>query len=318
MRGAIVRARYAAAALAAAACAPVLVAAATPRTAACPLEVLGTWRLSSTSEPQPLLVTFGQDGWANVVSVTGAGRPEDFDTVAQVRYQLRPRRDPKRIYFETQRGNDLFPAGTSSWEVSSYTDESFASRRSDSAAGEQSLWSRLQTHRYFLTFATRDGAAGRDSATFVMWTTLDGLKATYEALGEAKQGAAARFGRMPDDLTQAFARETKRAGETMMRIELSEAEYRRTHQVFEAWDSLLSRDALAKENPEQQALGLLDAAVQSVNRCGVKLRTSENGTAAAAAQRPSELVRTLRRVNDRRHVPDKVFPFRWKPPAVES
>ena len=81
-----VRANCAAAVLFAAACAPV---------AACPLEVVGTWRLVDSSESQPMLVTFGADGWANVVTVTGAGRPEDFDTVAQVRYQLAPRRDPK-------------------------------------------------------------------------------------------------------------------------------------------------------------------------------------------------------------------------------
>ena len=78
----------------------------------------------------------------------------------------------------------------------------------------------MQTHRYFLTFAARDAAA-----TFVMWTTLDGQKATYEALGATKQGTAARFGRVPDELMHAFARESKRADETMMRIELSEAEY---------------------------------------------------------------------------------------------
>ena len=66
----------------------------------------------------------------------------------------------------------------------------------------------------------------------------------------------------------------------MMRIELSEAEYRRTHQVFEAWDALLSRDVLATDDPEGQALGLLDAAVQSVNRCGMKLRTAQDGATA--------------------------------------
>ena len=254
-----------------------------------------------------MLVTFGTDGWANVVSVTGAGRPEDFDTVAQVRYQLVPRREPKRIEFQTRRGNDLFPAGTTSWEILSYTDESFTIRSSDSTAGEQSLWSRLQTHRYFLTFAARDGAA-----TFVMWTTLDGQKASYEALGVTKRGDAARFGRVPDELMRSFARESKRADETMMRIELSEAEYRRTHQVFEAWDALLSRDALAANDPDRQTLGLLDAAVQSVNRCGMKLRTPGGGAS------PAELVRTIRRINDRRHVPDKAFPFRWQLPAVES
>ena len=265
-----------------------------------------------------MLITFAVDGWANVVTVTGGGRPEDFDTVAQVRYQLVPRRDPKRIEFQARRGNDLFPSGTSSWEIAAYTDESFTSRRSDSTGGEQSLWSRLQTHRYFLTFAARDSTAGAAPATFVMWTMLDGQKATYQALGVTKQGANARFGRMPDELMQAFARENKRTDETMMRIELSEAEYRRTHQVFEAWDALLSRDVPASDDPDRDALGLLDAAVQSVNRCGVRLRTSQEGTPAVAAGRSIDLVRAIRRINDRRHVPDKAFPFRWKPPAVDS
>jgi hypothetical protein len=290
-----------------------LAAAACPAAFACPLEAIGTWRLVSATEPQPMLVTFGADGWANVVTVSGAGRPEDFDTVAQVRYQLMPRRDPKRIEFQTARGNDLFPAGTSSWAITGYTDESFTSRRSDSEAGEQSLWSRLQTHRYFLTFAAQDNVA-----TFVMWTTLDGKKPAYEALGATKQGTAARFGRVPDELLQAFAHESKRTDQAMMRIELSEAEYRRTHQVFEAWSAVLGRDALATDDPENQTLGLLDAALQSVNRCGLKLRTAEDGATATAARRPGELVRTIRRINDRRHVPDKLFPFRWKPPAVES
>jgi hypothetical protein len=151
-----------------------------------------------------------------------------------------------------------------------------------------------------------------------MWTTLDGQKATYEALGVSKQDAVTRFGRMPSELMQAFARETKRANETMLRIELSEAEYHRTHQVFDAWDALLTRDVLATDDPDNQALALLDAAVQSTNRCGLKLRTTQDGAAASSARQPGELVRAIRKINDRRHVPDKVFPFRWKPPAVES
>ena len=151
-----------------------------------------------------------------------------------------------------------------------------------------------------------------------MWTTLDGRRPLYEALGTTKQGTAARFGRVPDEVMQAFARESKRADETMMRIELSQAEYRRTHQVLEAWSAVLSRDALAGDDADNQALALLDAALQSVNRCGVKIRTAQDGAAAAPARRPGELVRAIRKINDRRHVPDKLFPARWKPPAVES
>jgi hypothetical protein len=293
-----IRARYAAVAFAAAAYAPAF---------ACPLEVIGTWRLVSPDDPQPTLVTFGADGWANVVTVTGGGRPEDFDTMAQVRFQLVPRRDPKRIEFQTPRGNDLFPAGTSGWAITGYTDESFSSRRSDSDTGEQSAWSRLQTHRYFLTLATRD-----HDATFVMWTTLDGHRPVYEALGETQQSAAAHFGLVPEDLMQAFVRESKRADEAMMRIELNEADYRRTHQVFESWSAVLSSNVLATGEADNQTLALLDAALQSVNRCGMKIRTAQEG------RTPGELVRAIRKLNDRRHVPDKLFPSRWKPPAVES
>ena len=299
-----IRACYAAVALTAAACAPAF---------ACPLEVIGTWRLVSPDEPQPMLVTFGADGWANVVTVTGVGRPEDFDTMAQVRFQLVPRRDPKRIEFQTPRGNDLFPAGTSSWAITSYTDESFNSRRSDSDAGEQSSWSRLQTHRYFLTLATRD-----HDATFVMWTTLDGRKPVYEALGETKQSDAAHFGRVPDEVMQAFVHENKRADEAMMRIELSEAEYRRTHQVFESWSAVLSSNVLAASDADNQTLALLDATLQGVNRCGMKIRTAPEGATAAPAPSAGSLVRAIRKINDRRHLPDKLFPSRWQPPAVES
>jgi hypothetical protein len=151
-----------------------------------------------------------------------------------------------------------------------------------------------------------------------MWTTLDGRKPVYEALGETKQGTAIRFGRVPDEVLQAFARESNRAEETMMRIELSEAEYRRTHQVFESWIAVLNSDVLATDDADNQTLALLDATLQSVNRCGMKIRTAQDGAAAAPAHRPGELVRAIRRINDRRHVPDKLFPFRWKPPAVES
>ena len=80
----------------------------------------------------------------------------------------------------------------------------------------------------------------------------------------------------------------------------------------------LSRDVLATDDPERQTLGLLDAALQSVNRCGVKIRLAADGATAAPARGPAELVRAIRKINDRRHVPDKLFPFRWKPPAVES
>jgi hypothetical protein len=328
------RCRYAAVALLIASWAPIAASAAVQQTpAACPLEVVGTWRLATATESEPGLLSFSPDGWLNVLSGSAEGHARDFardlDIVAQVRYELVPRREPKRIQFRTQRGNDVFPAGASSWEITAYTDESFTVRRADAEAGEQSLWSRVQTHRYFLTFAarngiTREGAATGDAAAFVMWTTLDGNKTGLEALGTREQGSSARFGRIPNELAKAFATQSDRGDDVMMRLELSEAEYRRSHAVFAAWDALLSGDRLARDDPQGQAMELLEATVQSVNRCGVRIQLADaNSTAATDSskkanllRRPLEFVRLIRRSNDRRHVPDKAFPFRWKPPSV--
>jgi hypothetical protein len=297
-------------------------AAAPAAAAACPLEIVGTWQLSSSSELEPILLSFAPDGWASVLSGSGERRPTELDIVAQVLYEPVSRRDSSRdigrIEFRARRGNDIFSVGTSRWDIDAHTDESFSARRSDAAAGELSLWSRVQTRRYFLTFAARTDAA------FAMWTTLDGRRTDLEALGMTGQGAPGdrkiRFGRVPLELAQSFARQSARDDDVMMRIELSEAEYRRTHRVLEAWDALVSRDLLARGSPQAQALEFLEATLQSVNLCRNRLRLADADSAAVhdRPQHPLELVRQIRKINDRRHVNDKLFPFRWQPPPVTA
>jgi hypothetical protein len=289
---------------------------------ACPLELVGTWQLSSSSELEPVLLSFSNDSWASVLGRSGESRPGDLDILAQVRYEFAPRRDLRRdsghIEFQARRGNDLFSIGTSRWDIAAYTDESFSARRTDAATGDLSLWSRVQTHRYFLTFAARTDAA------FAMWTTLDGRRTDLEALGATAQGAAgarnARFGRIPPDLARAFTKQGAREDDVMMRIELNEAEYRRTHRVLEAWDILVTRDLLARGDPQAQALEFLEATLQSVNVCGGRLRLTDADSTGVSGkpQQPLELVRRIRKINDRRHVNDKLFPFRWQPSPVTA
>lgn len=261
----------------------------------CPLEIVGTWK-AAAAEPQ--LLSFAPDGWANVLGA-------DLDILAQVQYQLAPRRAPRRVEFRARRGNDLFPSGSSSWEITAYTDESFSARSS----GDDSRWTRVQTHRYFLTFAARG-----DTTLFVMWTTLDGNAPALEALGTTMQDKDARFGRISQQLTKAFEKQSDRTDEAMLRVEINEAEYRRTHSVFVSWDTLVTRDLLAREDPYQQALLLMDATIQSMNRCGLKVRIA--GEMAASKLQPLDLIRSMRKINDRAHVPDKAFPVRWQPPPA--
>ena len=114
--------------------------------AACPLELVGTWKSSDGAAITPRVISFTPDGWANVLN--GPGEQSPLDIVAQVRYQAQPPRDPRRIDFETRRGNDVFPAGTTRWEVTAHADDSFTTRRSDDTSGTQVVWSRVPTHRY--------------------------------------------------------------------------------------------------------------------------------------------------------------------------
>lgn len=284
--------------------------------AVCPLQVVGTWKLSDAAQVSPPLITFTRDGWANVLSGSGEGTPGDI--VAQVRYRLQPAGDPRRIEFEARRGNDVFPAGMSSWEITAHSDETFTAWSTDAVDGAQSLWSRVQTHRYFLTFAARKDASERTTAVFVMWTTLDGRRMELDALGRMLEGGEVRFGRIPHQLAREFARQGDPTRDVMMRMELNEAEYRRTREVYRTQQGVLSRSSGAQDDPDSQAMQLIDATLHSLNRCGTRIRTADAFAAAGSsttghARRPLELVRMLRKANDRQHVPDKVFPFVWKP-----
>jgi hypothetical protein len=299
--------RAAGAAFAFLACGPLLAA------GLCPLEIVGTWRLLDTADTRSTLLSFTADGWANVLN--GPGERSAADIAAQVRYRLVPAREPRRIDFEARRGNDVFGAGTTSWEITGYSEDSFTARDPQAAAGTQTVWQRVQTHRYFLTFAARNTSDSGGAAAFVMWTTLDGHRTELDALGSVQRGAVTRFGKIPFDLARGFATQGDVSRDVMMRIEISEAEYRRTRAVHRAWSAEAGRDPRA--DPNGQASQFIEATIESLNRCTSRIRLADTGVmtqpSAAGPHRPVELVRTLRQENDRRHVPDKAFPSLWKP-----
>ena len=278
----------------------------------CPLEIVGTWRLVDSTETRATLLSFMPDGLANVLN--GAGEQGPGDIVAQVRYRLEPGQDARRIDFDARRGNDIFPAGRTSWQITAHSDSSFTSRDTRSIDGALDAWQRVQTHRYFLTFAARSAPPAGESAAFVMWTTLDGRRLTLDGLGVVQQGEAARFGRIPESLAREFAAQGDPSRDVMMRIELSEAEYRRTQAVLRAW-RIAARGP--EKDPNQQAAQFIEATVDSINRCRPRIQLSDGriGTQPAAqpAHRPVDLVHMIRKANERRHLPDKAFPAFWKP-----
>jgi hypothetical protein len=286
---------------------------AAPPPASCTAEVIGTWKLESSTLPQTTLLRFGRDGWASLLSGPSDQPAQSYEIIAQVSYALAPARAPRRLEFSTRRGNDLFAAGTSRWEITAHSDYSLTTQSADAAAGESMSWSRIPTQRYFLTLASRPGSAQPPAAAVVMWTTL-GSAVELEALG----ATGVRFGRISTVQAQQFTRHSGQVDEVMLRIELNEAEYQRTHRVLEAWDAVLKNamwndGGLARNDVMTQLTELFDATLQSVNRCTPRVQLP---APAARLGSPHQWLHAIRRLNDKRHVSDKLFPFGWKPPAV--
>lgn len=289
---------------------------AAPAANVCTPEVLGTWKLESSTFTDTMLLYFKRDGWADVLSGPSDQPPQNYEILAQASYSFSPTRNPKRVEFISRRGNEVFRAGKSHWEITAFNDQSLTTHASTAPPGEQMQWSRVVAQRYFLTLAARAAAAERPAAAFVLWTAL-GNRMELEALGTTGEGPSARFGRVPAELAQQFIRHSGRAEDVMMRIELSEAEFLRTHRVLESWSAVLQSDQLARNEPAAQMIELLDATLQSVNRCVTRLQLRPRPAASAvSSSAPLQWIRYLRRLNDKRHVSDRLFPFGWKPPAV--
>jgi hypothetical protein len=286
-------------------------------TPACELEIAGTWQSADAEEPR--LLSFTAEGWANVLGRSPDRRTEDFDILAQVRYEMDDPRRPRRLTFVARRGNDLFAAGESSWELTAYDDQSFTAGTENA----QSLWTRVQTHRYFLTFAHRPAEPAERGASLVAWTSLDGRRTVVEAFGvrSARDGREPRFGPIEPDVVEQLTAQ-RRESDLVLRIEINAAEYRRSHRMLEAWAALDSTGVLAHDDPYGQTLDFLQTVIESVNRCrqtsllGREHMTRMDDERIAAPERLRDAMRSLRKQNSAADVGNAVFPAKWAPPAL--
>jgi hypothetical protein len=234
-------------------------------------------------------------------------------------YKLDDPAAPKRLEFKAMKGSGLFRPGTTSMEIVEYSDDSFTTLHAES--GTQIRWDRVQTRRYFLTFATRSDPAQPGGAAFAMWTKLDGRKTEIEALGvqltkDAKGKTAPVFNPIPAQLYNEFATESEKDSDVMMRIELTEAEFERSYKVFEAWAEFARIAKLPHKDPYLNGMEFLKSAAENLNLCDEKLKLHTTDGAAAARnphQQTLEYIRMMRKKNDDLHVKDRDFPTDWRP-----
>jgi hypothetical protein len=239
-------------------------------------------------------------------------------------YKLDDPAAPKRFEFTATKGSGLFRPGTISMDIIQYSDDSFITLHAES--GTQIRWDRVQTRRYFLTFAARSDTAQPDGAAFAMWTKLDGRKTEIEALGvhlavDSKGKTGPVFGLIPAQLYNEFATESDKKSDVMMRLEMTEAEFERSYKVFKTWEKYAQDRALPHRDPYLNGMEFLKSAAESLNQCDekLKLHTIDGVTAAQNPQQQTlEYVRMMKKKNDDLHIPDRDFPTDWRPMVLRS
>ena len=297
----------------------------------CPFSIVGLWRSDAMTAPNPILFNFSPDGWVSLLDHSAENLPRDFEIVAAVNYRLDKPGAPERIEFRATRGNDVFLRGTTSLQITLYSDDSFTTVNPES--GQRADWVRVQTHRYFLTLAARRDSPQYGGPAFAMLTTLDGLEPKTEALGiqlsaDPQAKSTPIFGAIPAELYTQITEENtedKKRGSTdqtvTMRLELTVSEFEKTQRVFETWNKYIKTDSLPYRDPYQNALVFLMKTVEPINQCGERVRFEKSAPTAEIGaldkdnlrRQPLEFIIALRKKNEDLHIKDSFFPWRWRP-----
>lgn len=290
----------------------------------CPFDIVGMWKSEAMNdETNPVFFLFQPDGWVRVMGQSADALPEEFEVIAEVRYKLDKATRLKSIEFSTEKGNDAFASGITVMDITEFNEDSFTT--ADTNLGQKNKWERVQTHRYFVTFAAR-ALSPQSGPAFVMLTTLDGRRTKVEAIGlqvtkDEKGKTEATFGLIPDKLYEEFRWESDKDSDVMMRLELTRTEYARTYRVFETWKELIKEKKLPNEDPYVNAMDFLRKTSDSLNECSEKIKLPQadqpkNSDAASNQNLPQLLlgyVKSLRKKNDERHLANAMFPTGWRP-----
>jgi hypothetical protein len=311
----------------------------------CPFNIVGTWR-SEAEAANPIFFRFAPDGTVTLLSRSEGAPDLDFEVTAAMKYKLDKPSAPTSIDLVAVRGNEVFGRGTTTYTVTEFSDDSFTTVNPMTHAGLV-RWVRVKTNRYFLTFAARrmplnayyddnsvaihptKGRPTRQTMggpAFAMWTKLDGRKTEVETLGlHIMTDGAGRMipvvGPVPAELHKQFASESRKDSDVMIRLELTEAEYERTHKVFRTWDKRVRDKTLLYDDPYLNAMEFLRRTAESLNLCGEKVKLhklnwsqwDEVATKHHLPEHPVEYISIMRKRNDELHVTNERFPADWRP-----
>jgi hypothetical protein len=281
----------------------------------CPFSITGMWRIEgSTRKARTLFYEFAPGGVVIISEYTSDVLPREYESIGGAKYLLDKPEAPGRLEFKADFRSGVIPWGKTSLSVVEYGDDSFVT--ADPKTQARTRWVRMQTRRCFLTFAAR---VGPEPSAFAMWTEFDGRNTKFDAFGlriENHGAEAPIFGLIPDRLYREFEYESRKDSDVILRLELTEAEFDRSHKMFETWAAAERTAKLPYQDPYLNGMAFLKSVAENLNKCDLRLKLDAAAGAAPTPNSPQQMVeyvRMMRKKNGDSHVTDGMFPVGWLP-----
>jgi len=176
-----------------------------------------------------------------MTSLPNSGQGSESKEIARGTYKLDNAKSPKSISFTINREGVGSEDGTTLVKIIKYGDASFTTGSNDHDTLE---WERVDSNRYFLVLAGRNGVFyDRSGPTFPILIKTDGRETQIDAVGIYSVGDKPYFGSIPAELRDEFMKESGAASDVMLRLEIGAPQYERGLKVLRTWDRRAKENA---------------------------------------------------------------------------
>ena len=280
----------------------------------CELNIVGTWKASTTNDVSSVIYRFEPNGAVTMLSLPGSGPGSKSKEIARGTYKLDNPKAPKSISFTITREGQGSVQGATSMKIVKYDDMSFTSENGDSSSILQ--WVRMDSNQYFLVLASRSGVYyDRSGPTFPILIKTDGRETQIDAVGIYFVGGKPYFGSIPAEYRDEFMKDSQGSSDVMLRLAVTGPQYERGLKAMRTWDRRAREGALLYPDIFMDNILLVKQVTETLNRCGatVKLYTLDWGTYDYISENnppslaPFLYFKELKRLNESLHIPDVRF-----------
>jgi hypothetical protein len=280
----------------------------------CTFDIAGTWESAPTKDGAavPARYRFGADGSVITLSRGGAsegGEWRESADAARFFYRLDDARAPSVIEFlgpdnGTRKG---------SMEISQYDSGAFTTLDANS---EPTRWIRVDPERRFLILVASEGEIRTGGPAFAMLIRTDADGHTFtDTFGFYLAGEARIVGAIPEEVRNRFMLESRAPSDTMLRLELTGAEFDRSLAVLRTWNRRARDHEMLYEVPYLNNIVFLEQLAMSLNECGDRIQVHKLGWNVGdritarynLPQIPFHYIQDLRRLNESLHLGNEKF-----------